>query len=717
MEVPQNVKLNYSSHDRAILTCLTIVATDMGIIIDEETLAREYEFDETLSDIRAIRRIAEKICLKTKIININKEKLSQISVPAIAMTKTGSYVVIEQVNAQKVLIFDPQHGKSLVMELEKFIVNWSGQVILFRRSFSLKDLSRQFNLTWFIPVIIRYKRYFLEILGAAFFFQILGLVVPLCTQVIIDKVIINKGITTLSVLGIGMIFVVVFRTGMNLIRTYLFTHTTNKIDVILGTRMFSHLMYLPIRFFETRRVGDTLMRVAALNNIREFLTGTAMTVLVDLVFSVVFYAVMFYYSTSLTLVAIIAIPIQIIINIVGTPIYQRRLKASWDANAENNAFVVEAITGIQTIKSLAVEPQFNFRWERLLARSVTTNLDKAQLSVILKNAGSFTQKLFSYLIIWYGGLMVMDGKVTLGQFIAFQMLSNQAGAPLLRLLGMWQSFQQTKLAMTRIGDVLNAVPETVFLPRTVTMTAVKGEIKLEDVNFRYYIDGNQVLQQVNLYIHPGMKVGIVGKSGSGKSTLSKIIQRLYVPESGRIYIDGLDIAKTDPVWLRRQIGVVMQENYLFNGSIRENIAFACQGVSMEKIMKAAKLAGAHGFIAELPEEYDTMVGERGATLSGGQCQRIAIARALLSDPKIIIFDEATSALDYQSENVIMENIGHIAAGRTMFIIAHRLANVVNCDVIIVMDSGKIVEQGTHRELMSRKGAYYNLYNQQGACHG
>lgn len=716
MKAPINMKINRSSHDRAILTCLIVVANGMGITIDEETLAREYEFDETLSDITVIIKLAKSICLKTESIKMNNEKLSQISVPAIAITKTGSYVVIEQVNGQKTLIFDPQHGKSFVMELDKFIANWSGRVIVFRRFFSLKDLSRQFNLAWFIPVIIRYKRYFLEILGAAFFFQILGLVVPLCTQVIIDKVIVNKGITTLSVLGIGMIFVVVFRTGMNLIRTYLFTHTTNKIDVILGTRMFSHLMYLPIRFFETRRVGDTLMRVGALNNIREFLTGTAMTVLVDLVFSVVFYAVMFYYSTSLTFVAIMVIPIQIIINIVGTPIYQQRLKASWDANAENNAFVVEAITGIHTIKSLAVEPQFNFRWERLLARSVTTNLDKAQLSVILKNAGNFTQKLFTYLIIWYGGLMVMDGKVTLGQFIAFQMLSNQAGAPLLRLIGMWQSFQQTKLAMTRIGDVLNAVPEPTFLTGTVTMPEVKGQIKLEDVNFRYYIDGKQVLQQINLDICPGMKVGIVGKSGSGKSTLSKIIQRLYVPESGRIYIDGLDIARTDPVWLRRQIGVVMQENYLFNGSIRENIAFACQGVSMEKIMKVAKLAGAHEFIAELPEGYDTTVGERGATLSGGQCQRIAIARALLSDPKIIIFDEATSALDYQSENIIMDNIGRIAAGRTMFIIAHRLANVVNCDVIIVMDNGKIVEQGTHQELMSRKSVYCNLYNQQGACH-
>jgi len=716
MEAQKNTEKGHSTYVSTAKVCLAVVAKGFGILIDEEKLTKEHGISEDLVDPKALIKAAKKIRLKAKIIKPGKMGLSALPVPAIAIRNDGDYVVIGENNSKKILLFDPEHGHSIVISLEEFLINWTGEVIVFKRTFNLRDISRQFNLTWFIPVVVRYKRYFLEILGAAFFFQLFGLVAPLCTQVIIDKVIGNQGIITLNVLIVGMIFVVLFQTVMNLIRTYLFTHTTNKIDVILGTRMFRHLMNLPIQFFETRRVGDTLMRVSALNNIREFLTGTAVTVLIDLSFSIVFFAVMFYYSVPLTLIAIAAIPIQLLINILGTPIYQKRLQDSWNASAENNAFAVEAIAGIHTVKSLAVEPQFNFRWERLLARSVSTNLDKAQFSVVLNNGGSFIQKLVSYLIIWFGGFMVIDGSVTIGQFIAFQMMASQAGTPLLRLVGMWQSFQQTKLAVTRIGDILNAVAEPTCLPDAIKLPEIKGEIKLENITFRYYIESDEVLRQVNLHIKAGMKVGIVGRSGSGKSTLTKIIQRLYAPEAGRVYIDDVDIAQADPTWLRQQIGVVLQDNYLFNGSVRENIALARQGVSMQEINRVANLAGAHDFIIELPEGYDTLVGERGATLSGGQRQRIAIARALISDPKIVIFDEATSALDYQSERIIMGNIEQISAGRTMFIIAHRLANVKKCDTIIVMERGQILEQGTHDELVSLRGMYYNLYQQQGDKH-
>ena len=696
--------------------CLAVVAKGFGMPIDEEKLTKEYGIGDDLFEPKDLIKAAKKINLKAKVVKSGKRGLSAIPVPAIAIMNNGDYIVIGENNAKKIALFSPRHGHSIVMPLEEFLLSWTGQAIICKRSFNLKDISRQFNLIWFIPVVVRYKRYFIEILGAAFFFQLFGLVVPLCTQVIIDKVIVNHGTVTLNILVVGMVFVVLFQTVMNLIRTYLFTHTTNKIDVILGTRMFRLLMHLPIQFFEKRRVGDTLMRVSALNNIREFLTGTAMTVLIDLGFSVVFFAVMFYYSAPLTLIAIAAIPIQFAINIVGTPMYQKRLQDSWNASAENNAFVVEAITGIHTVKSLAVEPQFNFKWERLLAKSVSTNLDKAQFSVVLNNGGSLTQKLVAYLLIWFGGFMVIDGAVTIGQFIAFQMMANQAGAPLLRLVGMWQSFQQTKLAVTRIGDILNAVPEPTCLPDAIRLTEIKGEIKLENITFRYYIENDEVLRKVNLHIKPGMKIGIVGRSGSGKSTLTKIIQRLYIPEAGRVLIDDVDIAQADPAWLRQQIGVVLQDNYLFNGSVRDNIALARQGATMEEINQIAKLAGAHDFILELPEGYDTIVGERGAALSGGQRQRIAIARALISNPKIVIFDEATSALDYQSERIIMGNLAQIAAGRTMIIVAHRLANVKECDAIIVMERGQIIEQGTHDKLIKDRGVYYNLYQQQGDSH-
>ncbi|WP_346354326.1 peptidase domain-containing ABC transporter [Azotosporobacter soli] len=703
-----------TERETEIRKCLAVVAADLGIRLEAKELAELAAAVVQRKDtLTAIKQAVRKVGLKAQEKKTGPRELENLALPALFIAADGRCKVIRQVNGESVMLFDPAASGMLIKSAADFAAENLVQSLVFQRLFSLKDIRRQLNLTWFIPIIIRYKRYFGEIIGAAFLFQLFGLAIPLCTQVMIDKVIVQQGEATLLVLGVGLLFTALFRSVMNMIRTYLFTHTTNKIDVILGSRMFRHLMRLPLRFFEARRVGDTLMRVAALTYVREFLTGTAMTVLIDLVFSFVFLGVMFYYSASLTLLAVLAIPIQLLINLIGAPQYRKRLQEAWDANAENNAFLVEAMTGVQTIKSLAVEPQFNFRWERLAARNVATNLEKVQLSVVMQNAANFTQKLFSYLIIWYGGMMVIDGNVTLGQFIAFQMLTNQANAPLLRLLGMWQSFQQTKLAMMRIGDVLNAVPEPAYGTKREDESVLHGAIELADVSFRYELDAHPALRKVNLKIAPGMKVGIVGRSGSGKSTLSKILQRLYLPESGKLYIDGKDMAGQDPSWLRRQIGVVQQENYLFNGSIRDNIAFARQGTRLEAIIHAAKLAGAHEFICELPDGYDTIVGERGNRLSGGQAQRIAIARALLSEPKILIFDEATSALDYQSERSILDNVAQLAAGRTMLMIAHRLANVVQCDRIIVMDGGAIAEQGTHEELMRKQGLYHNLYKQQG----
>ena len=705
-----NQKILHQSGGRA---CLVVIAGALGMTINEEELQKKHGIDDELTDFTTLKEAAEKIELKVKFITMENKKLYKVSVPAIAMKNDGGYIVIQEINKDKIRIYDPAYGHSIIIRFGEFVTNWSGKVIVFKRAFSLKDLGRQFNLTWFIPIIIKYKQYFMEIIGAAFFFQLFGLVSPLCTQVIIDKVIIHQGTVTLNVLAVGMVFVVLFQATMNVIRTYLFTHTTNKIDIILGTRIFRHLMNLPIQYFEKRLVGDILLKVSALNNIREFLTNTAINACIDLIFTVLFFAVMFYYSIPLTLIAIAAIPIQVIINILGTPLYQNRLKESWNVSAESNAFLVESIMGMYAVKSLSVEPQFKQRWESLLAKSVSRNLDKTQLSVLLNNGVSLTQQLVTYLIIWYGGIMVIDGAVTIGQFIAFQMLANQASAPLSRLAGIWQSFQQTKLAVQRIGDILNAVPEPKNLAEAVELQKIKGEIEFKNVTFRYVIDDNPVLKKINLNIKPGMKVGIVGRSGSGKSTLTKIIQKLYTPEAGNVYIDGLDIDRVDLMQLRQQIGVVLQDNYLFNGSVRDNIALTRQVASMKEINQAARLAGAHEFILELPEGYDTMIGERGSTLSGGQRQRIAIARVLLTNPQILIFDEATSALDYQSERLIMGNMDCIAAGRTMLIIAHRLSNVVHCDVIIVMEHGEIVEQGTHHELMNQKGTYYHLHNQQG----
>jgi len=453
------------------------------------------------------------------------------------------------------------------------------------------------------------------------------------------------------------------------------------------------------------------MRISALTRVREFLTGNAITVLLDTLFSIVFFAIMFYYSWSLTLIALAALPVYLVQNIIVTPIYKNRLDDVWAAEADNNGFMVEAVTGIQTVKALAVEPQFNHRWEELVASYVRALFRSATLAISVSNTSGLIQRLTSIAILWVGGHMVMDGKMTLGQLIAFQMLSGQANAPLLELIGKWQSFQQAGLSMERMGDILNTRPEAVFAA-PVERPPIEGQVRFEKVSFRYDPHGPLILDQVDLDIPAGKRIGIVGRSGSGKSTLTKLVQNFYLPEKGKIFLDDMDLRIVEPTWLRRQIGTVMQESYLFGGTIRDNIAMANPSADMEEVIKAAQTAGAHEFILELPQGYDTMVGERGAALSGGQRQRIAIARALLTEPKIIIFDEATSALDYESERVIIDNMSRICEGRTAIVVAHRLSTVKDCDMIIVMDNGKIVEQGSHAELIAQQGVYQKLVAQQ-----
>lgn len=691
------------------LMCLMVVARSLGVFVDESKL--QDELKKEFINATALICIARQLKLKSKSIRVNPEDLAGQETPAVALMKTGEFVVVGRIYEQRVVIFDPLRGGSVAVPLEEFQNTWSGELILIKRKFSLRDAGGYFNLTWFMPAIKRYRRVLGEVFAASFFLQVFGLVTPLFTQVIIDKVLVHRGIATLDVLAIALIAFALFQLGIGFLRTYLLTHTTNKIDMILGARLFRQLAALPLRYFEARRVGDTLMRVTAMNGIREFLTGSAMTVIMDTLFSVVFVAVMSYYSVPLTLISLAVVPLLIVQNVVLTPVYRNRLSAMWAAEAESNAFLVESVTGIHTIKSLALEPQFNHRWEQLLARYVRTAFKSGTLQIFITNSNGLIQRLATLSILWFGGHLVMEGKMTVGQLIAFQMLAGQANAPLVRLAGMWQSFQQTALSVDRLGDVLNTPPEPRGVPQPVK-APLQGATVFKDVSFRYHPELPPVLQQVSFEIKPGSRVGIVGRSGSGKSTLSKLLQRLYLPEAGQITIDGRNIAEVDPFWLRRQIGVVLQENYLFTGSVRDNIAIARPSAAMAEVIKVAQMAGAHEFILELPEGYDTQVGERGTALSGGQRQRIAIARALLNNPRILIFDEATSALDYESERMIMTNMDKIAAGRMTLTIAHRLSTVRHCDRILVLEQGKVIEQGTHEELMDYRGLYFKLYTLQ-----
>ncbi|HQW21516.1 MAG TPA: type I secretion system permease/ATPase, partial [Rhodocyclaceae bacterium] len=495
------------------------------------------------------------------------------------------------------------------------------------------------------------------------------------------------------------------------IRTYVFAHTSSKIDVELGARLFRHLLALPIAYFEARRVGDSVARIRELENIRSFLTGNAITLVMDLLFSFVYLAVMLWYSAWLTLIVVISIPLYGILSLMFTPVLRARLNEKFNRGAENQSFLVETISGMDTVKALAVEPRWTHKWETQLAAYVSAGLAVNNTSMLASGGVRLVSKLVTAAIMWIGAMLVVDGKLSVGELVAFNMLAGQVSSPILRLAQLWNDFQQVGISMQRLGDILNARTEVVG--QKTRIPRIGGAIEFDQVSFRYRADAPDVIRAVNLKIKPGEVIGIVGRSGSGKSTLTKLVQRLYVPDRGRVLIDGQDIAIIDSASLRQQIGVVLQENTLFSRSIRDNIALSNPALPIETIIEAAKLAGAHEFICELPEAYDTHVGEHGTGLSGGQRQRIAIARALIANPRILIFDEATSALDYESERIIQDNMREICKGRSVLIVAHRLSAVRDAHRIVVMERGQIVEVGSHAELLKiPDGIYAHLYRLQ-----
>ncbi|MCE5284288.1 MAG: type I secretion system permease/ATPase [Pelosinus sp.] len=709
---PQNENTTTNADLDCGLVCLITAARMLGIPADYHQLKRAYSVSDQQLDIITLLRAAKQIGLKAKHRKTTPGKISKLPLPAIAILSNGTYVVLVKANQDKVLVFDPTKERPAMLEYDVLASIWDGQIILLTRRISIASLSQEFNIKWFIPVVLKYKKLFGEVLVASFFLQLFGLITPLFSQVIIDKVLVHKGVSTLDILALGLFLIAIFEGTVGILRSYMFSHTTNRVDVILGSKLFNHLLALPIKYFEVRRVGDTVARMRELDNIRQFITGSALTVIMDIFFGTVFIIVMFFYSVQLSFVALAAIPFFILLSVIVTPIFRERLNHKFACGAESQSYLVESITGIHTLKSLAIEPQMNHKWENLLANYVKASFKTTLLSNMAGNTGQFIQKVSSLAILWFGAHLVMDGNLTVGELIAFQMLSGRVVEPVLRLVNTWQDFQQVRLSIERLGDILNSEREPAFNPNRTTLPTIKGHISFENISFRYRIDGPVILDNISLNIPAGATIGIVGRSGSGKSTLTKLVQRLYVPERGRVLIDGIDLTQIEPAWLRRQIGVVLQENFLFNGSVRDNIAAAEPGAPMEKIMWASNLAGAHEFILELPEGYDTTVGERGTALSGGQRQRIAIARALLTNPRILIFDEATSALDYQSERIIQNNLKRICEGRTVLIIAHRLSTVRNADGIIVMEKGRIVEMGGHQQLMKQKGAYYHLHAQQ-----
>ena len=702
------------------LVSLCLVAGQHQRPTDPVQLARALGWDPaTELNETQLLLAAKEIGLKARAVQSSWGRLPNSALPAIAQLKEGGYVVLLRFDGDEhVFAGDPRRQRPQRLNREQFEAIWSGKLLLIKSRLQLDNPNRPFDLSWFIPAIWKYRKILGEILAASFVIQLFGLATPLFTQVIIDKVLMHKSLSTLHVLAAGMLIMIVFEAVLTVLKVHLMAHTSNRIDVALGARLFRHLLHIPLRYFELRRVGDTVARVRELENIRQFITGSSINVILDVAFTVLFVAVMFLYSVILTCVTLACIPLFVALSVIIRPLMRRCLEEKFDRGAESQSYLVEAVTGVQTVKAMALEPIFYRRWEEQLARYVTASFRTSHLSGVAGALGQIIQKLSALSILWVGAYLVMHGSLTVGQLIAFQMLSGRVISPILRVVQLWQDFQQVGLSVERLGDLMNTKAEPALNPSKMSLPAIQGGVRLESVQFRYQFDGPEILRNFSCAIAPGTTVGVVGRSGSGKSTLAKLLQRLYLPASGRILIDGIDLQQADPLWLRRQIGVVLQENFLFNGTIRDNIAIHMPAASMAQIVEMAKLAGAHDFILELPAAYDTPVGERGTALSGGQRQRIAIARALLANPRILIFDEATSALDYESERIIQDNLGRICKGRTVFIIAHRLSTIRHADTILVLEKGQLAEQGSHNELMARPGIYHHLFSQQlgGASH-
>ena len=686
---------------------------------------------------------ARHLGFKARFSRTTPERLALTPLPALAEVQapdgTRRLVVLAQCDGQRVLLLDPAAAgdpapggaasaasaaaapgapgaaantapatRPGIEALAHFGQRFTGRLLLVTSQASLMGTLARFDFSWFIPSLVKYRRLFGEVLLVSLFLQLFALVSPLFFQAVMDKVLIHRAMSTLDVLAIGLLLVVLFESVLSVLRAYILSHTTSRIDVELGSRLFRHLLALPLAYFQARRVGDSVARVRELENIRSFLTGQSLTLVLDVLFSLVFIAVMFGYSASLTLIVLLSLPLYAGLSLLVVPVLRRRLDEKFARSAENQALLVETVTGIQTIKAGALEPQMARHWDERLAAYVSASFRTQSLAQSANEGVGLIGKLVNVATLWWGAQLVMEGQLSVGQFVAFNMFAGRVAQPIMRIAQMWTEFQQTGLSMARLGDILDTPTEN-RPSSAAAVTRLNGAIRFENLHFRYRPDAQPVLQQVNLEIRPGEVLGIVGRSGSGKSTLTKLIQRLYVPEQGCVRIDGQDIALLAAPDLRRQIGVVLQDNWLFNRSVRDNIAIAEPGAPLDAVMRAARLAGAHDFIAELPEGYDTRVGEQGGSLSGGQRQRIAIARALLGNPRILIFDEATSALDVESEAVIQRHMQAICQGRTVIIIAHRLSAVRHAHRIVAMDKGRIVETGTHEQLLSRAGLYAHLW--------
>lgn len=657
--------------------------------------------------------IADLMGLKSQLVMVPAEAVTRLQVPAIVRWQAG-FALLYQTSESGIVLAIPETGIQQ-FKPQQFAQIWGAEGEILLLELTTETPQKKFGISWFIPAVSRYRRVLFEVLLASFFVQLFGLANPLITQMIIDKVITQNSPVTLNVLGSLLIATAIVESILGALRTNLFVDTTNRIDMKLGSQVIDHLLRLPLNYFEKRPVGELSTRVNELENIRQFLTGTALTVVLDAIFSVIYIAVMIWYSPLLTVVALATVPLFALITLMFAPIMRQQTRTKAERNAQTQSYLVEVISGIQTVKAQNIELPSRWQWQDRYARYVSAGFKSVLTSTLAGSISKFLNQLSTLLLLWVGAYLVLNNQLTLGQLIAFRIIAGYTTSPLLRLIQLWQNFQETALSLERLGDILDTPQEADANDRqNIPMPEIIGKIKYDQVSFRFTKSPTLQLDQVSVEIPAGAFVGIVGQSGAGKSTLTKLAPRLYNPEAGRILIDGYDIHKVELYSLRRQIGMVLQDTLLFDTTVQENIALTNPDATVDDIIRAAQIANAHDFIMSLPQGYNTRVGERGASLSGGQRQRLAIARSVLQNPRLLIMDEATSALDYNTERQVCLNLQTEFQGRTVLFITHRLATIRNADLIVMMDRGQVAEQGTHAQLLALKGLYYCLYQQQEA---
>lgn len=694
--------------------CLVMIGRYWGQRLSANRVREIANVNRDGASLRSLAAAAETVGFASRPVKATLDKLAQQTLPAVVHWEGRHYIVVYEITPKKVIVCDPAIGQRSFTHAE-FKAKWTGYALLLQPTVKLKDAEGKNTGLWkFFELVKPHWKILTEIFVASLLIQVFGLITPLFTQLLLDKVIVQGSIATLNAVGLGLVIFGLFRIAVNTVRQYLLSHTANRVSVAMLVGFLKHTFRLPLSYFESRYVGDITSRIQENQKIQSFLTGETLSIILDLLTVIVYMGMMFWYNWQLAMLVLLIVPPFFILALASTSILRRMSREIFNASAEQSSYLIQSLTGIRSVRSMAIEQTVRWHWEELLNHLIKIDFKAEVIGLRLQVISASIDTISTTGLLWYGSYLVIDNQLTIGQLIAFNMLLGNVISPFKRLSMVWNDFQEIFISAERLNDVLEAEPEEDLLlkPRK-PISRLRGYIRFDNVTFRYHLESEKnVLENLSFEIHPEQMVAVVGRSGSGKTTLSKLILGLYPPTNGKVIIDGHDVSKISLKSLRRQIGVVDQDTFLFGGTIRENISLAYPEASLEEIIEAANLAGADEFIQQLPMGYETQIGEGGGMLSGGQRQRLAIARALLGNPRFLIFDEATSSLDAESERIIQNNLKTILKGRTSLIIAHRLSTVRNADLLLVLDQGVLVESGTHDELIAKKGHYYYLNQQQ-----